>query len=127
MRFSLKSPCTQCPFRSDITPFITGERADEIVNAVLVEEKTFTCHKALNGEWNDSTIGEGEECYSPSAKDIHCAGALVLITRNGAPHRMLQLAERLGLYDPSDLNMAAPVYESGSAMIEAHFAEAKRS
>lgn len=103
MKFNLKKPCGHCPFRSNITPFLTTQRADEICNVVLKEDKVFWCHETL-----DQIIGS------------HCAGALILTTKENAPNQMQQVAERLGLHDPSKLDLESPVYGSHNEMVEAH-------
>lgn len=103
MKFNLSKPCGHCPFRSDITPYISTERAEEICNAVLKEDKTFRCHETLG-----RIIGN------------HCAGALILTTKEDAPNQMQQVAERLGLYDRSKLDLESPVYSSHNEMVEAH-------
>ncbi len=103
MKFNLNKPCADCPFRTDIKPYLRAGRAQEITNAVLRENKTFQCHKTL-----DKKMGS------------HCAGALVLVEKTKKPNAMIQIAERLGIYDPSKLDLDAPVYESQNAMVETH-------
>jgi hypothetical protein len=58
---------------------------------------TFSCHKQSYGE----KIDDGETLsYQPSIDDAHCAGALIFAGRNGNQTRMMQIAERIGLYKP---------------------------
>jgi len=55
------------------------------------------------------------------AKDhSHCAGALIVMHKSGCVGALQQVAERLGLFDPSLLNMDAPVFPSLKAWVEAH-------
>lgn len=103
MKFNLNKPCKHCPFRSDVTSFITATRADEICREVLANNKTFQCHETL-----DKKIGS------------HCAGALILTQKAKKPNAMQQIAERLGLYQPTKLKLDAPVYGSHNEMVETH-------
>lgn len=126
MRFKLRKPCKDCPFRNDIRPFIHPERAAEIARGVLEEDLTFTCHKTISGENTDEDEYAYEEdptaevSYVPGPQDQMCAGALVLIQKTGSSNQMVQLAERFGMWDPSKLDMDSPVYESARDMVEAH-------
>jgi hypothetical protein len=119
MRFSLKQPCEHCPFRTDQC-FLNGQRAREIAEAVAVENKTFTCHQHLHGEHDDDPEGDVE--YHPSTVDQMCAGAMAFVEKLGVPNQMLQIAERLGLRDPSRLDPAsrAAVYDSIEDMAAGH-------
>lgn len=103
MKFNLSKPCKHCPFRNDITPFISPERAASICDAVLKGNKTFQCHE------------------TPSKNGgSHCAGALILTEKMKAANSLQQIAERLGLYDSKKLKLDAPIYESHNEMVEAH-------
>lgn len=119
MRFSLKEPCEQCPFRKS-QGFLNGPRAREIAEAVAVENKTFTCHKHLHGDYDDHA--EGDESYRPTTRDQMCAGAMAFVEKLGVPNQMLQIAERLGLRDPTRLDPAslADVYDSIDDMAAGH-------
>lgn len=95
MRFDLKRPCAECPFKYSAGGYLTQERAIEIAEAILYGNKTFTCHKTISGNYTDDHYVEPDqlaefkpenrpdshdEChaeqYSPGQKDQHCAGAL---------------------------------------------------
>lgn len=99
MKYDLKNPCDLCPFRNDagrlhvhpsvLKGFTRGE---------------FCCHKT--GASNDHGSIE------PTEKSQHCAGALIFLEKINRPHQMMRICERLGLYDRSKLNMAAPVHDS---------------
>jgi hypothetical protein len=110
MKFDLKTPCVQCPFRTDIQPFLRPERAREITRAVLKAGQTFACHKTVRHD------DEGDSV--PSASEQHCAGALIMIERLGVPNQMMRIAERLGVYDYRKLDMDAPVFASAAAMVK---------
>ena len=100
MRFNLKSPCGDCPFRNDVEPYLTVERAIEISDAICNKDKTFSCHKTLNNKEKE-----------------HCAGALILLEKEDTPNQLTRIAERLGIYDRSKLNMKAPVYDNAEGFI----------
>lgn len=104
--FGLTSPCRDCPFRTDVRPYLTPERILEI-RAGLVRS-TFPCHKTT--QFDD----EGE--HAPSDNEMHCAGALILKEKLGEASQMMQIGERLGLYNASKLNMDAPVFDTFEEM-----------
>lgn len=112
MKFDLRRPCNNCPFRNDITPFIRPERAEEI----LTSQGDFPCHKTTDIETDD----DGETIRSNQDCEHHCAGFLILLEKEGVPNQMMRISERLGMYDPSILDMDAPVYDSVSECVEAH-------
>jgi len=112
MNFSMRKPCPQCPFRTDIRPFISAERAEEITDALVYGGATFACHK---------TIGFDDDGGSHDLPDSeHCAGAMIMLEHMETPNQMMRIAERLGIYDRTKLKMDSPVYESADEMIEAH-------
>lgn len=98
MTYDLTTPCANCPFRNDITPFIHPERCEEILN----EEGTFRCHKT-----DDHNVQ-------------HCAGFLIIREKEDRPNQMMRIAERLGAYDHTKLNMDAPIYDSVHEAVSAH-------
>lgn len=100
MRYTLATPCKECPFLigsgftfGNLTRHASGE---------------FPCHKAC--DVNEET-GDFE---ARSDKTPHCAGALIFLEKQNQPHQMMRICERLGLYAASKLNMSAPVVGSRS-------------
>lgn len=106
--YGLTKPCSHCPFRSDIRPFLTPERVREIARSLVRAE--FPCHETTGAK-------EGER--APESEWKHCAGALILLEKVGRPSQMMRIAERLGMYDARKLDMAAAVYESFEDMVSA--------
>jgi hypothetical protein len=101
MHFDLKKPCKDCPFLpgSCTNTTLKPGRIDSIIKAVHEEDLTFACHKTTD---------------RPDQVDWqHCAGALIHLEKSGDSNQMVQLAERLGLYDPSKLDMSIKVIEQG--------------
>ena len=115
MNYDLKSPCKNCPFRTDVTPYLRQERAEDIVEGIVDRQGTFTCHKTTVESEDDD--GLGERVDGPNAQ--HCAGALILLEKIGRPNQMMRIAHRLGMYDPDSLNMDAPVFDDEDEFIEA--------
>jgi hypothetical protein len=44
---------------------------------------------------------------------------MILLEKLGRPNQWMRIGERLGLYDPRQLKMDAPVFDTFEAMIEA--------
>jgi hypothetical protein len=110
--FALKRPCGNCPFRTDRTPFLDRERAQDIADS-LHADASFHCHKTISYESEDGT---GEV----TGESKHCAGALITMEREGFANQMMRIGERLGLYDPAALVMDSPVYDSLADWVAAH-------
>lgn len=115
MNFDLKRPCKDCPFRTDVKPYLTASRAREITDAITRQQATFSCHKT--NQLVDGDDGENE--VLETGKSQHCAGALIMLERLERPNQMMRIAERLGMYDASKLDMDAPVFDSPRAMVAA--------
>ena len=106
MKYDLRTPCNNCPFRNDIPPYIHPERVEEIMGG------EFACHKTTKHNDDGEPINSGRE--------QHCAGSLILHEKMECPHQMMRIMERFGGYDHTKLDMDAPVYGSVSEMVEAH-------
>lgn len=111
MNFDLTAPCKDCPFRSDVRPYLNKHRVREIIASITVQQGTFSCHKT--NEHDD----EGEAIET--GKSQHCAGAAILLERMGRPNQMMRIAERLGMYDHTKLKMDSPVFDTPAKMIAA--------
>lgn len=105
MHFKLIEPCDNCPFLSN-KPFPLAEgRVEEIIESISVNDQSFPCHKTTTGE----NGGRNEQ---------HCAGALIFLEKENNPNQMMRIAERLGRYDHTKLNMNISVYKSEEDMIK---------
>lgn len=100
MRYDLVRPCANCPFRTDGHGYLRAERAREIARS-LHGGAEFPCH--VTTEDTD----EGGRVAVPTSH--FCAGALIALEREGQPNQMMRIAERLGIYDASKLDMTSPV------------------
>lgn len=114
--YTLKGPCSNCPFRND-KPFYLGEdRVIEIAQS-LRDGATFYCHKTLNMDAQDDSCDEEDEGNPTRDSAIGnraraCAGALATMENEERPNQIMRIAERLGLYDRHNLDPDAPVYSS---------------
>jgi hypothetical protein len=107
--YGMTSPCGNCPFRTDIRAYLTSGRVREIERSL--DRSEFPCHKTA--DHND----DGE--YAPNGKEVHCAGALILLEKLERPSQMMRICERLGMYDAGKLDMDAPVFDSFDEMAAA--------
>lgn len=81
MRFDLKTPCKNCPFRSDSTAirFACRSRAEDIEESAY--RYGFPCHlSAVHDEDDDEFNGGG---YVFGEDTQHCAGALIMFLNDG--------------------------------------------
>jgi hypothetical protein len=114
MNYDLVRPCDNCPFRSDKPFFFSRERAEEIADGITRQQRTFTCHKTTVACGEDEEFGGMKD--GPNAQ--HCAGAMILLEKLAQPNQMMRIAERLGMYDRTKLDMDAPVYDSVEEFID---------
>lgn len=115
MKFNLKRPCKDCPFRTDIHPYLNADRVREITDALMTGNSTFACHETT--EYNE------EEGDMASTKDSsHCAGAMIFleVQEIAIQNQMVRIAERLRIYDHKKLDMSAPVFHDQQSMIDHH-------
>lgn len=95
MHYKMTDPCDQCPYLVG-----SGFALRSLQEHASGE---FACHKACD-------LGEdGVYREKPNDKSPHCAGALIFLEKQGQPHQMMRINERLGFYDPARLNMDAPI------------------
>jgi hypothetical protein len=110
MKFDLKRPCSNCPFRTDIVFPLRIEKVAAIVESITLKDQSFPCHKTTSFD------DDGE--HIPSKKEQHCAGALIMLEKTENPNQMMRISERLGLYDATALDHNyVPVYEDGLDML----------
>lgn len=94
MKYTLTTPCDQCPFLIG-----SGFTFNNLMRHARGE---FACHKTCKLDEDDGT-------YQPREKSPHCAGALIFLEKQDAPHQMMRICERLGMYARTKLDMNAPV------------------
>lgn len=108
MKFDLKSPCSNCPFRKDINPYLNKARVRDLEKSLISKQESFVCHKTSH------------KLGAPKDKDEnHCAGALIVMEKENKPNQMMRIAERLGLYNRHELKNKELVFDSFKEMIKA--------
>ena len=96
MKYTMTSPCDQCPFLNTSQM----RRGFSLARLRAFASGEFPCHQTADGE-------SGE--YVATEKSVHCAGALIFNEKRNQPHQMMRICERLGFYDMTKLNMDADV------------------
>lgn len=123
MKLDLRTPCQNCPFRTDVRPFLNPKRVAEILEAIVEQDATFSGH-----QHNQFEEDEDGECAVIEGREArHCAGAAILLEKIGQPNQWMRIAERMGWYDRHRLKMDAPVYDSPEAMQAAYNAASRRA
>ena len=115
MKHEMTKPCDNCPFRTDVKPYLRPGRVEEIVDS-LYAQQSFPCHKTT-----DHVDDDEEGPIAVTTKDSQqCAGAMILLEKMGRSTQMMRIDERFGGYDRTKLDMDAPVYDDGEEMLEAY-------
>ncbi len=100
MKYTMTSPCDACPFRNKMKKGFTLRRLMEFASS-----GTFPCHKTASLKDDE----EGTSEFIANEKSVHCAGALIFLEKRGQLNQMMRIAERLGMYDRTKLDMKADV------------------
>jgi hypothetical protein len=114
MKTDLTTPCPDCPFRTDVNPYLRKERVHEICESIIDRQETFSCHKTIEHDYDD----EGEEIVNQEEAQ-HCAGAMILLEKLESPNQWMRWMERIGFYDHEKLAMDAPVFDTVEDMVNA--------
>lgn len=125
--FALRSPCVDCPFtKKNARNFALGkERIEEIVSG-----PAFPCHKTIDydaadrDDLDDDDDGLRAVAYRPSGP-MQCPGLMAILHKAGRPNQIMQVAQRLGHFDPTKLD-ASDVFDSVDDLIAAHMEGRKR-
>ena len=119
MKFDLKTPCRNCPFRNDETriTFACRERAEEIEE--IAYRQGFVCH--LSAEEHELADGESVFEFGPDSQ--HCAGALLMFLHDtggsgNVPFERLDEDEQDRIQQR--LDWSAPVFETSEEFIDAN-------
>jgi hypothetical protein len=109
----VKTPCNNCPFRSD-RPFrgLHPERANKIATALL-HDGDFPCHKTVDYSGDDG--GQA----TPDSK--RCVGAAIFLEQVAVGGMLanvqFRMAAMFGELRPNELSRAVPVYDSIEAFV----------
>jgi hypothetical protein len=112
--FRLKKPCSSCPFRNDIIPFLTQKRATEIKEALVNMDKSFSCHKTVD---YSKPINEN---YKPSENDSQCVGALTLLIKTKTIYNnfLFRFALITKLLELKNIDLNEPIFDTWEEFIE---------
>jgi hypothetical protein len=90
MQFKIQRPCEHCPFRKDVRPFLTAERAAELRDTLRDDQRWFACHE---------TTGVKGGKRVRAADQSHCAGAMFVLLNEGNQNVAMRLAHVFKLID----------------------------
>jgi hypothetical protein len=118
VNYTLKTPCKRCPFLASRPIPLRPGRVEEIRDS-LRDGGSFPCHKTVDYDEAGDDIDNGT--WNPRGAELHCAGALILMDKEGeiGQNQMLRIVMRLGMFNPDELDMDALVFESWDDMINA--------
>lgn len=107
----IKKPCSDCPFRKDIHPFLSRARVEEMREQLHTQDdQTFTCHKTVD--------------YSKARPDQRngavCSGYANLAYKSGRLPVALRFALATGLIDKSFFASGDLVHDSWQAFVDHH-------
>lgn len=113
MRYDLKKPCKNCPFRSDSTRivFACRERAEEIEEQAY--RRGFPCHLSAElVEEDDAPLGVAPG-YHPGENTQYCAGHIIMqLNEEGdMPWPGINNDEDLVQKLAGQMDMRSPVFE----------------
>lgn len=106
MKFDMKKPCDDCPFRRDGKGIrLMDNRWEELTDALVCQQETFTCHKTVRYDLAEEDE-DGNEHHPADGNEQHCAGAAIWLESINRPNQMMRIAERLSLYDRRALDLS---------------------
>jgi hypothetical protein len=118
MRFNLRRPCPNCPFRIDIAGYLRRERARDIIEALLADDWSwFGCHETTEYIEDEETSLGDQACVDSTQQ---CVGSLILLLKLGRPNVATRIAAAIGLIDLDAIEMTVPVADSVEGFIEHH-------
>lgn len=77
----------------------------------IFDGPAFQCHK---------TVDYGHEKPKAGDRPQQCAGLMAVLHRSGHPNQIMQVAERLGAFDPFTLDPNGEAYASVEEATRAH-------
>ena len=96
MNYNKTIPCADCPFLEVNAKSYGLRRLSQFASG------EFPCHKTAR-------LDEEENAFVSTKESQHCAGALIFLEKRNAPHQMMRITERLGMYDASALDLSLPI------------------
>jgi hypothetical protein len=97
--YVLTEPCDACPFLNtpNMKQGFTLRRLKD-----FADNGEFMCHKTCDND-------EESSAFVGNEKSVVCAGMLIFNEKRKTPNQMQRISGRLGIYDPTALNMEANV------------------
>jgi len=109
MKFKIKTPCADCPFRTDSNPFL--RRAPQLRHQLRNDQNWFACHETT-GVKNGKRIKPADQS--------HCAGAMGVLWNEGNPNLAMRLALAFKLITVKQLDKMQPVFQSLDDFVRHH-------
>lgn len=109
MKYEMTRPCKKCPFVKANNFPLSKARKKEIMLSIFALDQSFPCHQTTE-EFEDDDGGVELVATDDSQ---HCVGAMILLEKAGKPNQMMQIAERLGMYDHKKLDMSVVTVKPG--------------
>jgi hypothetical protein len=100
MKYTMTTPCSQCPFLKSLARGFPLKRLEEFASA------EFPCHKTAEVQESDD---DDDGDFIATEDSQHCAGSLIYLEKRGRSHQMMRICERMGGYDRTKLDMKAKV------------------
>lgn len=100
----MKTPCKDCPFRSDVNFYLSEPRARQIANDVILGDGSFPCHKTTHN------FRKGQFDYL--GKEKPCNGAMLAIEKERGDARAnlwVRMGVMLGAIDVDSLDRSVSV------------------
>lgn len=107
----LIKPCPKCPFRTDVRPYLTKRRIDQLQRDCVTSQQEFHCHNTVDYS--------GDDDGRVTKNSLRCAGLTILLEKINRPTQMMRIEERLGMYDRRTMDMESPVFNSFAEMRKA--------
>ena len=112
MKHELSHPCKDCPFRTDVHPYLREGRVREISKGILRGD-SFWCHRTT--EYSDET-----DDMAGTVNSKECAGEAIYTAHQGVSAQWRQIAERLWPDNVTPLDMDAPVARDLDELLGIH-------
>jgi hypothetical protein len=110
MKFEIKRPCAECPFRADVHPYL--RRAGEIARQMKNDHFWFACHH---------TTGAMEGKRIKPENQSHCAGLMGVLWNARRPNIAMRLAVLTKKISLKELDvMKKPVFKNLAAFVAHH-------
>lgn len=101
MKFDIKRPCAECPFRTDCHPYL--RRAPQIAEQMKDDQNWFACHQTTGAMHGKRIRKENQS---------HCAGLMGVLWRERRMNVAMRLALVYKMITVEQLEAEQPVFKS---------------